>query len=53
MYLQQALQQPNAKEFVQAAINEINGHVDCKNWILKKRNGGPEDVQVVPSVRWM
>jgi hypothetical protein len=30
MYLQQALKQPNAKEFVQAVIKEVNGHVDSK-----------------------
>ena len=45
MYLQQALQQHDAKEFVQAVVKEINGHVDCKNWTLKKRNEVPEDVQ--------
>jgi hypothetical protein len=31
MYLQQALCQPNAKEFVQAVVKEINGHVDSDN----------------------
>jgi hypothetical protein len=31
MYLQQALRQHDAKEFVQAVVKEINGHVDCKN----------------------
>jgi hypothetical protein len=50
MYLQQALQQHDAKEFVQAVVKEINGHVDCKNWTLKKRNEVPKDVQIVPSV---
>ncbi len=50
MYLQQALQQPDAKEFVQAVVKEINGHVDCDNWTLQKRNEVPEDVQIVPSV---
>ncbi len=29
MYLQQVLRQPDTKEFVQAIIKEINGHVDC------------------------
>ncbi len=51
MYLQQALRQHDAKEFVQAVVKEINGHVvDCNNWTLKKRNKVPEDVQIVPSV---
>jgi hypothetical protein len=36
MYLQQALGQPDAKEFVQAVVKEINGHLDSNNWTLKK-----------------
>jgi hypothetical protein len=48
MYLQQALRQHDAKEFVQAVIKEINGHVDCDNWTLKKRSEVPDDVQIVP-----
>jgi hypothetical protein len=36
MLLQQALKQPYAKEFVQAVIKEVNGHVDSNNWILQK-----------------
>jgi hypothetical protein len=52
LYLQQALRQPNVKEFVQAVIKEVNGHVDCKNWTHKKRSKVPKDVQVVPSV-WL
>jgi hypothetical protein len=31
MYLQQALKQLNAKEFVQVVIKEVNGHVDSNN----------------------
>ncbi len=50
MYLQQVLKQPNAKEYVQAVIKEINGHVDSNNWMLQKRSNVPEDVQIVPSV---
>ena len=36
VYLQQVLRQHNSKEFVQAVVKEVNGHVDCKNWTLKK-----------------
>ncbi len=36
MYFQQVLKQPNAKEFVQAVIKEVNGHVDSNNWMLQK-----------------
>jgi hypothetical protein len=50
LYLQQVLRQPDAKEFVQAVIKEVNGHVDCKNWTLKKRSKVPQDIQIVPSV---
>jgi hypothetical protein len=52
LYLQQVLRQHDAKEFVQAVVKEVNGHVDCKNWTLKKRSKVPEDVQIVPSV-WL
>jgi hypothetical protein len=50
LYLQQALRQPDAKEFVQAVIKEVNGHMDCNYWTLKKRSEVPEDVQIIPSV---
>ncbi len=50
LYLQQALRQPDTKEFTQAVIKEVNRHMDCKNWTLKKRSKVPEDFQLVPSV---
>jgi len=50
MYLNQALQQSDVKEFVQAVVKEVNGHVDCNNWTLKKRSEVPDDAQIVPSV---
>jgi len=50
MYLNQALQQSDAKEFVQAVVKEVNGHVDCNNWTLKKRSEVPDDAQIVFSV---
>ncbi len=50
LYFQQVLRQPDAKEFVQAVIKEVNRHVDCNNWTLKIRSKVPEDVQIVPSV---
>jgi hypothetical protein len=49
MYLQQALKQPNVKDFVQAVIKEVNGHVDSNNWMLQKQSNVPEDVKIVPS----
>ncbi len=50
MYLQQALKQPDAKEFVQAIIKEVNGHVVSNNWMLQNQSNVPENVQIVPSV---
>ena len=50
MYLNQALQQSDTKEFIQAVVKEVNGHVDCNNWTLKKRSKVPDDAQIVPSV---
>ncbi len=48
MYYHQALKQPDASQFVDAIIKEINGHVE--HWRLAKRDTVPEDVQIVPSV---
>jgi hypothetical protein len=50
LYIQQVLRQHDAKEIVQAVVNEVNEHVDCKNWSLKKRSEVPEDLQIAPSV---
>jgi hypothetical protein len=50
MYLNQALQQSDAKEFVEAVVKEVNGHMDCNNWTLKKQSKVPDDTQIIPSV---
>jgi hypothetical protein len=50
MYFHQAMQQPDAGEFVKAVIKEINGHIEHKRWKLIKRTEVPEDVDVIPSV---
>ncbi len=47
MYLQQALRQLDAKEFVKAVIKEVTGHVDCNNWTLQERSKVPKDIQIV------
>jgi hypothetical protein len=36
MYYNQALQQPDAKQFANTVVKEVNGHVDNKHWILVK-----------------
>ena len=50
MYLNQALKQPDASNFVEAIITEVNGHVDNKHWQLIKRSEVPENTDVLPSV---
>jgi hypothetical protein len=34
MYYDQALQQPDAKQFANAVVKEVNGHVNNKHWTL-------------------
>jgi hypothetical protein len=50
MYYHQALQQLDAKQFANAVVKEVNGHVHNKHWELVKQEEVPEDAQVVPSV---
>jgi hypothetical protein len=50
MYYHKALQQPDAKQFADAVVKEVNGHVDNNHWRLIKQDDVPEDAQVVPSV---
>ncbi len=50
MYLHQALQQPDAREFVKAIIKEVNGHIDNNHWKLIPRTEVPEGIEVIPSV---
>jgi hypothetical protein len=50
MYYDQALQQPDAKQFTNALVKEINGHVNNKHWTLVKQKDVPKEAQVAPSV---
>jgi hypothetical protein len=50
MSYHQALKQPDASQFVDSIIKEINGHVDNMLWRLAKRDTIPEVVQIVPYV---
>jgi hypothetical protein len=50
MYYDQALQQLDAKQFANAVVKEVNGHVDNKHWSLVKQKDVPKEAQVVPSV---
>ncbi len=45
------MNQPDKQQFVEAVIKEVNDHVTTnEHWALVKRNGVPEDAQIVPSV---
>jgi hypothetical protein len=50
MYLHQALRQPDAREFMEAVIKEVNGHIDNDHWKLVPRTKVPKGTEVVPSV---
>jgi hypothetical protein len=50
MYLNQALQQPDAAHFVEAVVQEVNGHVNNNHWRLTKCSKVLSDVEVAPSV---
>eukprot|EP00956_Cyclotella_meneghiniana_P030555 scaffold77192_cov37-Cyclotella_meneghiniana.AAC.9 len=50
MYFHQAsIRQPDAAEFVNAVVKEINGHIDNNRWQLVKRSEVPEGIDVIPS----
>ncbi len=50
MHLHQALQQPDARQFVDSVVKEINGYVDRKHWVVTPRSEVPKDTDVLPSV---
>jgi hypothetical protein len=49
MYYDQALQQPDAKQFANAVVKEVNGHVNNKHCTLVKQKDVLKEAQVVPS----
>jgi hypothetical protein len=50
MYYNRALQQPDAKQFANIVVKEVNRHSDYKHWILVKQQDVPRDAQVVPYI---
>jgi hypothetical protein len=50
LHLHQALRQPDSRQFVDLVIQEINIHVDQKQWEVTPRADVPEDTNVLPSV---
>ncbi len=50
MHLHQALWQPDACQFVNSVVKEINGCVDQKHWLVILKEEVPEDTDIIPSV---
>jgi hypothetical protein len=50
MYLNQALQQPDAAHFMEAVVQEVNGRIGNNHWRLTKSSKVLPDMEVVPSV---
>ncbi len=49
-YLHQALELPDAPEFVRAVVQEINGQVENKHWELVNQDIVRDDAKIVLSV---
>jgi hypothetical protein len=50
MYYDQVFQQPDVKQFANAIVKEVNGHVNSKHWTLVKQKEFSKEAQVVLSV---
>ncbi len=50
MYFAQAIKQPDRKQFVEAIVKEINGHIENRNWELIKRSEVPVGEPIQQSV---
>jgi hypothetical protein len=46
IYPHQALRQPDAREFVEAAIKEVNGHINNNHWTLIPHTKVPEGTEL-------
>ena len=50
MYFAQAIKQPDRRQFVEAIVKEVNGHVENQNWELIKRSEVPVGEPIQQSV---
>ena len=50
MYFSQAIKQLDRKQFVEAIVKEVNGHVENQNWKLIKRSEVPVGEPIQQSV---
>ena len=50
MYYDQAMRQPDAEQFSEAAVKEVNSHTDCKHWEIISRDQVPHGHDIIPAV---
>jgi len=50
LYFDEAIKQPDRKEFIKAIIKEVNDHIEKKHWVLIPRDQVPKDVRILQSV---
>jgi Reverse transcriptase (RNA-dependent DNA polymerase) len=50
MYLDQAMKQPDRKQFKEAMRKEVQSHTDSKNWKIIRRDQIPKEHKVLPAV---
>jgi hypothetical protein len=50
MYFHEAMQAPDADEFIKAAVKEVNDHIERKHWELIPREQVPEGEKILPAV---
>ena len=50
IYFAQANPQPDGKQYVEAIVKEVNGHMENENWCLIKRNEVPDFKHILQSV---
>jgi transposase InsO family protein len=50
MYWHQAMQQPDKKQFLQAAVDEVKSHVENEHFVLVPRTSIPKGTRVLASV---
>ena len=50
MYMDQAMKEPDSKEFEKAMISEVTAHTDNKHWIIVEKSSVPLGVTILPAV---
>ena len=48
-YFDQAMQQEDSEEFLQAVVKEMNNHISRKHWQLTPRSSVPKGIKILPS----